>query len=203
MLFHAGCLWRLNQLGLLGKLNRISSVSGGSITAGLLPLKWNKLSFDPARLHSDFVDEVVAPLRADAVGCTSRGGSCARIIAGGDLEARVLEPNVCASRLHIRRPGASLLVPLELLLPALALAALDDTQGARSEAQAGLARLAHPAAHQPKAAYGLARGVAGRSASPRFVRGGGWIAREPPSCQRFAGDSSRLSTVLGVVAGSP
>ena len=28
MLFHAGCLWRLNQLGLLGKLNRISSVSG-------------------------------------------------------------------------------------------------------------------------------------------------------------------------------
>ena len=32
MLFHAGCLWRLNELGLLSSLKRVSSVSGGSIT---------------------------------------------------------------------------------------------------------------------------------------------------------------------------
>src|ERR1035437_6460162 len=36
MLFHLGALWRLNELGYLPKLNRISSVSGGSITAGVL-----------------------------------------------------------------------------------------------------------------------------------------------------------------------
>ena len=47
MLFHAGCLWRLNQLGLLGKLNRISSVSGGSIIAGLLGMNWKDLAIQP------------------------------------------------------------------------------------------------------------------------------------------------------------
>jgi Patatin-like phospholipase len=36
MLFHVGALWRLNELGWLKKLERVSSVSGGSITAGVL-----------------------------------------------------------------------------------------------------------------------------------------------------------------------
>jgi NTE family protein len=31
MLFHLGALWRLNELGYLAKLARVSSVSGGSI----------------------------------------------------------------------------------------------------------------------------------------------------------------------------
>src|SRR5436309_1386954 len=35
-LFHCGALWRLNELGYLQKLDRVSRVSGGSITAGLL-----------------------------------------------------------------------------------------------------------------------------------------------------------------------
>jgi NTE family protein len=39
-------------------------VSGGSITAGLLALKWSKLSFDPTRLESDFIPEVVHPIRS-------------------------------------------------------------------------------------------------------------------------------------------
>ena len=38
MVFHVGALYRLNEIGLLGKLARVSSVSGGSITAGLLGL---------------------------------------------------------------------------------------------------------------------------------------------------------------------
>jgi NTE family protein len=63
MVFHVGVLWRLYEAGMLGNLKRISSVSGGSITAGVLALKWRKLSFDPARLRIDFVPEVVAPLR--------------------------------------------------------------------------------------------------------------------------------------------
>lgn len=63
MLFHVGSLWRLYEAGLLQGLKRISSVSGGSITAGILGLKWHKLSFNPATLHGDFVDEVVKPLR--------------------------------------------------------------------------------------------------------------------------------------------
>jgi NTE family protein len=66
MVFHVGVLWRLYEAGLLGGLKRISSVSGGSITAGLLALKWRDLSFIPANLKNDFVPKVVQPLRAMA-----------------------------------------------------------------------------------------------------------------------------------------
>ena len=45
MVFHLGVLWRLNELGYLARLDRISSVSGGSITAGLLGLRWGRLDF--------------------------------------------------------------------------------------------------------------------------------------------------------------
>jgi NTE family protein len=68
MLFHLGVLWRLYEADLLGGITRISSVSGGSITAGLLGLKWGKLSFRSANLQTDFVPELVAPLRAFAGG---------------------------------------------------------------------------------------------------------------------------------------
>ena len=61
MVFHIGALWRLYELRLLDKINRISSVSGGSITAGLLALRWRELSFNPASLQNDFVPKVVGP----------------------------------------------------------------------------------------------------------------------------------------------
>jgi NTE family protein len=63
MVFHLGVLWRLYEAGLLREVKRISSVSGGSITSGVLALKWKRLSFDPARLRADFVPEVVTPVR--------------------------------------------------------------------------------------------------------------------------------------------
>jgi NTE family protein len=43
MLFHAGALVRLNELGILSRVARISSVSGGSIASGYLACVWNKL----------------------------------------------------------------------------------------------------------------------------------------------------------------
>lgn len=64
MLFHVGSLWRLYEARLLQGVQRVSSVSGGSITAAVLGLKWRRLSFDPALLRDDFVAEVVAPVRA-------------------------------------------------------------------------------------------------------------------------------------------
>ena len=63
MLFHVGCLWRLNQVGLLPKLDRISSVSGGSITAGVLGLNWGSLAFDGNGVGQKFEDLLVKPLR--------------------------------------------------------------------------------------------------------------------------------------------
>jgi len=44
-LFHVGAIWRLNEMGWLPRLDRISSVSGGSITAGVLATAWEKLDF--------------------------------------------------------------------------------------------------------------------------------------------------------------
>src|SRR5690348_18445236 len=63
MLFHVGCLWRLNQVGLMARLNRISSVSGGSITAGVLGMNWRALGFAPGVESARFQDLVVAPIR--------------------------------------------------------------------------------------------------------------------------------------------
>jgi NTE family protein len=66
MLFHIGALWRLNELAYLPKLARISSVSGGSITAGVLGLKWNRLAFDGSGVAARLREEVVDPIRAMA-----------------------------------------------------------------------------------------------------------------------------------------
>lgn len=63
MVFHIGVLWRLNEAGYLPKLQRISSVSGGSITAGVLALAWGSLAFDHQGVSSVFKRNVVTPLR--------------------------------------------------------------------------------------------------------------------------------------------
>jgi NTE family protein len=66
MLFHVGALWRLNELAYLPRLSRVSSVSGGSITAGVLGVKWNRLAFDAQGVATRFVEEVVDPVRSMA-----------------------------------------------------------------------------------------------------------------------------------------
>jgi NTE family protein len=62
MLFHLGALWRLNDAGYLPRLARVSSVSGGSITAGVLALAWPKLGFDDHGVAARFGAEVAEPL---------------------------------------------------------------------------------------------------------------------------------------------
>ena len=57
MLFHLGTLWALNDHGWLPKLDRISSVSGGSITSAVLGMNWASLT------QANFVDVVVKPIR--------------------------------------------------------------------------------------------------------------------------------------------
>lgn len=62
MLFHVGALWRLNELGILSRLTRISSVSGGSITNGQLAAAWRRLEFRDG-IATAFERELVAPIR--------------------------------------------------------------------------------------------------------------------------------------------
>ncbi len=63
MLFHLGSLWRLNELEFLSRLDRVSSVSGGSITAGALAHAWPRLDFDERGVARAFGPEVADPLR--------------------------------------------------------------------------------------------------------------------------------------------
>lgn len=61
-LFGLGSLWRLSDAGLLGRLDRITSVSGGSILAGVLAHRWSRLQFTDGRA-GNFADVVAAPVR--------------------------------------------------------------------------------------------------------------------------------------------
>jgi NTE family protein len=65
MLFHLGTLLRLNEIGLLERVNRVSSVSGGSITAAQLGLKWHALTFSNG-VAQNILDLVINPIRAFA-----------------------------------------------------------------------------------------------------------------------------------------
>jgi len=109
MLFHVGGLLRLNEAGYLPTLARISCVSGGSITGGLLGLKWNTLRFGPSGKADNFDLEVVQPLTSLAaetidVGSIVRGiltpGTIAEKVAGfyrrylfGDATLQALPPD--------------------------------------------------------------------------------------------------------------
>ena len=62
-LFAVGSLWRLNELGFLKKINRITGVSGGSITLGYLALNWEKLAFDNDDVATNFKEVIAQPLQ--------------------------------------------------------------------------------------------------------------------------------------------
>src|SRR5262245_10980817 len=64
MLFHVGAIWRLNQLGLLRTMKRISSVSGGSITAGVLGMVWKECRFDTNGTANNLEELFVKQLRS-------------------------------------------------------------------------------------------------------------------------------------------
>jgi NTE family protein len=97
MVFHVGALWRLYEVGLLNKANRISSVSGGSITAAVLGLKWNHLNFKPVPVQADFVRHVVQPIRALA----SETIDAEAVIFGIALPGRISERIAAAYEHHL------------------------------------------------------------------------------------------------------
>ena len=63
-LFALGSLWRLNELGLLARINRITSVSGGSITSGYLAMSWDELNFSSdTNVANNFKEVIAIPLQ--------------------------------------------------------------------------------------------------------------------------------------------
>lgn len=91
MLFHLGALWRLNQAGYLPRLRRVSSVSGGSITAGVLGLAWSALDFDASGQAAAFQDHVVAPVRKVASETVDRGAILSGVVLPGSVARRVVK----------------------------------------------------------------------------------------------------------------
>lgn len=66
MIYHVGALARLNEVGLLKQLEQIASVSGGSITAGVLALNWSRLAFSAEGIATNFNDLIAEPVLAFA-----------------------------------------------------------------------------------------------------------------------------------------
>jgi NTE family protein len=92
MLFHLGAFLRLYELGLLQRLDRISSVSGGSITSAKIALEWPRLA-----TREDFFEHVVAPIR-ELAGATI---DVPCILAGIVLPGRVADYVAFAYRRYL------------------------------------------------------------------------------------------------------
>jgi NTE family protein len=88
MLFHLGMLWYLNDAGYLQKLARISSVSGGSITAGVLAIHWAEL--DAADRTAAFQQSVVAPVRRMAETTIDAGAVLGGVFSRGSVSDRII-----------------------------------------------------------------------------------------------------------------
>ncbi|MEM1276155.1 MAG: patatin-like phospholipase family protein [Pseudomonadota bacterium] len=88
-LFHAGVVIRLNEWGLLPKIDRISSVSGGSITAGILATAWSKLVFNDdgiaTNLKEHFTDRVIEATKLNIDVKTGFAGFVPFVSAGNFL----------------------------------------------------------------------------------------------------------------------
>ena len=87
MLFHLGVIWRLREAGWLERLDRVSSVSGGSITAAALALA-------PA---DDFEDAVVGRLR----GLARRTLDWTSVVEGALLPGSIAQKLAGAYREHL------------------------------------------------------------------------------------------------------
>jgi NTE family protein len=86
MLFHLGVIWYLNDAGYLKKLARISSVSGGSITSGVLALAWPRLTGGDT-----FQQYVVAPLRRMAATTIDAKSVLGGVFGFGSVSDRVIK----------------------------------------------------------------------------------------------------------------
>ncbi len=91
MLFHLGALWRLNEAAYLPRLDRVSSVSGGSIAAGVLALGWPRLAFDPRGVAHGFQEYVVTPLRRLAGQTIDIAAALPNLILPGEASRRIVD----------------------------------------------------------------------------------------------------------------
>ena len=90
MLFHTGVLRRLNDGGYLPSIDRISSVSGGSITAGTLGLNWTKLNF-VQNVAQNFEQVFVRPIRTLAAHTIDVGSVLSGVFGIGTVADKIAD----------------------------------------------------------------------------------------------------------------
>lgn len=90
MIFHLGALLRLNEACLLPHVTRVSSVSGGSITAAYLGLRWRDLDFDGDG-RAKAIGVVVDNIREMARNSVDAGAIIGGILLPGSIGERVAE----------------------------------------------------------------------------------------------------------------
>lgn len=97
MVFHAGAIFRMNELGLLQKLDRISSVSGGSMTAAALAACWRELRYDAngvaTNLRETFLARIVRQAE-DSIDVGSAFGGLLPFVSAADLAAKSYSRNL-------------------------------------------------------------------------------------------------------------
>jgi len=89
MLFHLGAIWRLNEVGYLRKLDRVSSVSGGSITAGALGMVWSALEFNDDGVVTNLEGELISRVRDLASRTVDTGAIISGIMTPGSVSTKV------------------------------------------------------------------------------------------------------------------
>ena len=83
-LFHAGSFLRMNELGYLGRARRIASVSGGSITTGILAMNWDKIDWgaDGIASHEAMTEHLIRPVLAAVSRTIDVGVGLRRLVPG-------------------------------------------------------------------------------------------------------------------------
>ncbi len=163
MLFHLGTVWRLNDAGLLPTLTRVSSVSGGSITAGVLGRAWRELRFDDRGVAGNFQQAVADPI-LDFAGRTVDVGAVVSGLRTGNVARRV----AAAYDRHLFRGATLQDLPADTDGPRFIILATDVGNGV-------LFRFSRPymrswRTHEVRnPTVSLARAVAASSAFPPFL----------------------------------
>jgi NTE family protein len=104
MLFHAGAILYLNDVGVLPKITSISCVSGGALTGAFLGLRWPQLQFDEHGYARNLRDVLLDPLYALAGRTIDT-----RVIARGAIMPRKTGGEELARELSSRLFGSATL----------------------------------------------------------------------------------------------
>ncbi len=104
MLFHAGCMLRIAEIGFLGTsshqinsgvqagtLQRISSVSGGSITSAILGMNWSKIDVNGSNAKATFIKDVIGPVRHLASKTIDAKSILAGVFLPGSINKKIIK----------------------------------------------------------------------------------------------------------------